>query len=310
MGLLSGSVAVSRFHVTSRPREPDFEGERFVEIPPNSELREQVGFVPFEPEAPYRVAHDRHAFRVRLDRRRPDPTALRERVRDLVQAELEATGAAFVGRAKRKELRELAAEELLARTTPRSRIIECCLEGDLLYVASTAKSQLGTVIGLLRRVGVLADPKAPWLDGGEEEARSEVVETHEPGESVAGCRFLRSLLDDPDILVEPVSGSVRLQTREAKVTLTGAVLGELLRYVERGAEILSARLVTGDARFRLDALSFRISGLKVETARHDHWIETLDERLEKVIALFDLLDAKYAAARGRGPAVAAPAGAG
>lgn len=299
MGLLSGSASISRFTVVSRPPEPDFEAARFAEIQPGSEVRERSGFVPMEPEAPYQVGHERFAFRVRVDKLKPDPTAVRERLKDLIRLELDGTGASFVGPKKRKQLRELAEEELIVRSSPRSKIVEGVIDGDVLYVASTAKSFLGTVLLLLRQVGVVVEPLAPWTaDGSGEdgnEVESELVEIREPGHSILGCRFLKALLDDRELLVEPVSGSVRLQTREAKVSLTGAVLAELLRYVEGEAEILSAKLTTGEITFRLDGPSFHVTGLSVETDRHEHWTELLDERLEKITAAFDLLDGKYAA---------------
>ena len=294
MGLLSGSASISRFRVVSRPPQPDFDAARFTEIQPGSEVRERSGFVAMEPEAPYQVGHERFAFRVRQDQLKPDPTAVRERVKDLIRIELDTTGAGAVGPKKRKQLRELAEEELIVRSSPRSKIVEGLIDGETLYIASTAKSFLGTVLLLLRQVGVVVEPFAPWTaDGSGEEVESELVEIREPGHSVLGCRFLKALLEDRELLVEPVSGSVRLQTREARVSLTGAVLPELLRYVEQEVEILSAKLTTGEITFRLDGPSFRVTGLAIETERHDHWTELLDERVEKISAAFELLDAKY-----------------
>ncbi len=295
MGLLSGSASISRFKVVSRPPEPDFETARFTEIQPGSEVRERSGFVPMEPEAAYQVGHERFAFRVRQDQLKPDPTAVRERVKDLIRIELDTSGASSVGPKKRKMLRELAEEELIVRSSPRSKIVEGTIDGETLYIASTAKNFLGTVLLLLRQVGVVVEPFAPWTaDGSAEEIESELIEIREPGHSVLGCRFLKALLEDRELLMEPVTGSVRLQTREAKVSLTGAVLTELFRYVEQDAEILSAKLTTGEITFRLDGPSFRITGLSIETARHDHWTELLDERIEKISAAYELLDGKYA----------------
>ncbi len=292
MGLLSGSVSVTRFNVAPFPGEPDFEAERFVEIQPGSEVRERVGFVPMEPEAPYEVGQGRFAFRVRIDRLKPDPTAVQERVKQLVRAELEA-GAELVGARKRKELRQLAEEELIVKTTPTSRIVECCLDGKLLYVASTAKDHLGKVITQLRKIGIVAEPKTPWLDRGDPEVESDIVAAYEPGQSVLGCRFLKALMGDRDLMFESEAGYVQLQTAETRVTLSGAVTSDLHRYVKRGAEILAAKLLTGDASFRFDALNFRLSGLRVEIGRHDHWTDLLDERLEKIAAVWDLLETKY-----------------
>src|SRR3954471_3182384 len=151
MGLLSGTVAVTRFNVVVPPEGPDFERARFWEIEPGSEVRERMGFVPFELDAPYEAALRRYVFRVRVDRIRPDATAVKERLRELVKTEMEATGKTFVGPKKRKELRDLAERELIVRQAPRTRIVECVLDGPLLYVGSTAKSWLGTILTLLRQ---------------------------------------------------------------------------------------------------------------------------------------------------------------
>jgi hypothetical protein len=293
MGLISGSASVTRFRLVSRPDEPDFDRAAFREIPPGSELRETAGFVPFEPGAEYRVGDSRWFFRLRVDRVRPDATAVRERVRQLVATEREATGADFIGPKKRRHLRALAEEELALRTSPRSAIVEGAIDGQAVWIGTTAKSRIGTVLQLLRRIEVVADYTAPWIERDEPEAESPLVEITEPGQSVAGCRFLRELIGDRDVMVEPEAGSVRLQTPEAKVALTGAVLNELHRYLERGAEPLVAKLVTGEASFRFDALAYRISGLGIETTRHGHWSELLDERLERIAAVFELLDRKY-----------------
>lgn len=293
MGLLSGSASVARFQVTARPAEPDFESAAFRAIAPGSEVRESIGFVPFELGAPYRVGNARWAFRVRVDRLRPDPTAVRERLQQLLAAEMEA-GAPFVGRERRRRLKELAEEELVVHAAPRSKIVEAAIDGDVLVLGTTAKNAIGLVTGLLRRIGVVVAPKAPWLDRAEPEVGSELVELSEPGQSVLGCRFLAALAGDTDLFFEPIAGSVRLTAGETKVTLAGVVLADLLAYLERGAEVLSGKLTTGDLAFRLDGASWRIGGLGIETARHDHWTELLDERLEKIAAVYDLLDAKYA----------------
>ena len=163
-------------------------------------------------------------------------------------------------------------------------------------MASTAKTYLGTVIALLRQAGVEGDFKAPWLDEAPEaDEMSDVVIPKEPGQSVLGCRFLRALLEEPDVMVEPETGSVRLATREARVTLAGAVLNELFRYLEEGAEILSAKIHVGTIPMRFDALSYRVSGLKLEPVKNEHWTIDLDQRLEQIAGVFEILDGKYAA---------------
>ncbi len=308
MGFLSGSVAVTRFNVAVPMEGPDFERARFWEIEPGSEVRERIGFVPFELDAPYEVAKGRYAFRVRIDRIRPDATAVRERLRELIKAEAEATGKPFVGAKTRRKLRELAEAELAMRQAPRTRIIECCIDGAVLYVASTAKTHLGTVLTLLRQAGVEGDFKAPWLDEAPEaDERSDLVIPSEPGQSVLGCRFLRHLLEEPEVMVEPETGGVRLATREARVTLTGGVLRDLFRYLEEGAEILSAKIHVGAVRMRFEALSYRLSGLKLEPVRNEHWTIDLDQRLEQIAAVFGTLDNKYAALKERMNEVPVPA---
>jgi hypothetical protein len=295
MGLLSGTVAVTRFNVAVPQEGPDFERARFWEIEPGSEVRERMGFVPFELDAPYEVAQGRYAFRVRIDQVRPDATAVKERMKVLIKTEMEATGRPFVGSKTRKKLRDLAEAESAMRQAPRTRIVECCIDGGILYVASTAKTFLGTVLALLRQAGVEGDFKAPWLDEAPEvEEMSDVVVPKEPGQSVLGCRFVRALLDEPDVMVEPETGSVRLATREARVTLAGAVLNELFRYLEEGAEILSAKIHVGASMMRFDALSYRLNGLKLEPVKNEHWTIDLDQRLEQIAAIFETLDGKYA----------------
>jgi len=309
MGLLSGSISVTRFNVVVPPEGPDFERIQFWAIDPNSEVRERIGVIPFEIDASYEVGQGRYAFRVRIDRIRADATAVKERLKELIKAEMEATGRPFVGAKTRKKLRELAEAELCSGQAPRTRILECCIDGTILYVASTAKSHLGTVLTLLRQAGVEADFKAPWLDQAPEvDEASDIVIPKEPGESVLGCRFVKALLEEPEVMVEPETGSIRLATREAKVSLTGAVLNELFRYLEEGAEILSAKIHVGTHLMRFDALSYRVNGLNLEPVRNEHWTVDLDQRLEQVAAVFETLDGKYAALKDKmNGAAAAPA---
>jgi hypothetical protein len=293
VGLLSGPASVTRFTVVSQPEEPDFESTRFVEIEPGSSVRERIGFVPFEPETPYRIGQHRLAFRVRIDRLKPDPTAVRERVKVMMKADLEATGADRISARRHKEMRHQAEEELITRTTPRSKVIECCIDGSDLYVGSTANAYLGIVLGLLQSIEVGCEFKTPWLDRNDPEVESEIVESSGPGESVNGCRFLRALLKDPGVMAEPITGSIRLRTANTKVSLTGEVQNELLRYLKRDAEFLYGKLVIGEHTFALDALRHRIGSLRIETEGYDTWIELLDERLEHIADLFTLLDKKY-----------------
>jgi hypothetical protein len=116
-------------------------------------------------------------------------------------------------------------------------------------------------------------------------------------------------------LLEPESGSAKLRTRQASISLTGNVVADVFAYLDAGAEILSAKLVINDFRFALDGLSWRISGLRFERQRFEHWIEALDARLQRITALFEWLDNAYAIRKGRlthatfrAPAIAAAAG--
>jgi len=128
MGILGKSVDVTRCNVAVPAEGPDFEAVSFLAIEPGSEVRERMGVVPFELDSPYEVGAGRWAFRVRIDRRRPDPTAVRERLRELVKSEMEQTGAPFVGPKKRKELKALAEQELLVGQRPSTRLVECVIE--------------------------------------------------------------------------------------------------------------------------------------------------------------------------------------
>jgi hypothetical protein len=295
MGLLSGSASNTRFNVVKIPDEPDFDTARFVEIQPGSQVNERIGFVPFEPEAPYQVGQHRWAFRVRIDRLKPDPTAVQERVKEMVKAERDELGSGFVSARRRKKLRTQAEEELIVRSSPRSKVIECCIDGAVLYIGSTANSYLGLIVTLLREVGIVCDFKTPWFDLDETQIHSTMVEPAEPWQSVLGCRFLRALVEDAEIMFEPEAGYIQLQTHDARVSLSGAVLNDLHRFIKAGAELLSAKLIFENAAFRLDGLNYRLSGLRIETEPHDSWIDILDERLEQIAMVWDLLDRKYAA---------------
>lgn len=293
MPLLSGAVSVTRLDVVQRPA-PDFESQAFRAIAPGSEVRESLGFVPFEPGAEYQIGADRHAFRVRLDRLRADPTAVKERVRELLRIEREQAGVPMVAARRVRELRALAEEELLQDARPQATVIEGVLDGRLVYLGTTADAHLGRMVQLLRKAGVLVDFKTPWNDLGQEQAESDLLEVRGSHESVHGCTFLERLLGDGELMFEPSDGYAKLQTRLARVVLSGGVLSELQRYVDEGALILAAKLLTESASYRLDALTFRLSGLRLERAGPGHWSERLDERLERIAAVFEQLDRRYA----------------
>lgn len=293
MGLLTGSISVSRYKV-AYPEDVDFDAAAFRAIQPGSEVRESVGFIPYEPEAAYEVGARRYAFRVRIDRLRPDNTAVKERLKQLVAVELEQTGMQYVGSRKKKELKQMAEEEIIVRTSPRSKIIECAIDGNILWIGTAAKSDLGTVTTALRRVGVEASPKVPWVDHGLPEAYSDIVETREEAESVHGCHFLKALIGDPEFPVEPESGMARLATHGARIGLSGEVLADLHRYLERGAEVLALKFVAGgENAFTLDGPSFRIRGLSLLPVKSDHWTLDLDVRLERLADLYERLETKF-----------------
>lgn len=292
MGLISGSLACTRFNVISLPENPEFELIPFRGIAPGSSIREREGFVPYEPGEPFEVGARKWAFRVRIDKVVPDSTAVAERVKELVKIETENVGPPSVK--LRQQFKMQAEDEFMQHPMPRSKVIECLLEETVLYVGSTSKGHLGLVIELLKRIAVEVDFKTPWLDAGQEEEMSEIVELKEPGQSILGCQFLRKLLNDPDAIVEPEKGGVKMVTPEGvKVSLSGPVHNELDRLLDNGAEILSAKILVEGFAFNLDGLSYRITGLSLENHKNKHWTEQLDLRVEKLKQLWDWLDAKY-----------------
>jgi len=292
MGLVSGSVACTRFNVISLPEEPQFDLIPFRPIQPGSSIREREGFIPFEPDEPYEVGARRWAFRVRIDKVALDATLIRERVMELVKIETEAVGPP--GPKMRQKLKMQAEEELMEHPMPRSKVIECLLNETTLYVGTTSKGHLGLVLELLKRIGVEADFKTPWLDAGQEEEPNEIVDLKEPGQSIWGCLFLRALMDDPDTFLEPEKGGVRLITHEGvKVSLGGPVINEMDRMLEDGAHLLSAKLLVEGFAFTLEALSFRLTALALDNFKNKHWTEALDLRMEKLETLWEWLETKY-----------------
>jgi len=293
MGLVSGTLSVSRFEVVARPAEPDFEALAFEPLPQGTERRESVGFAPFEPDAPFRIGDDVWAFRIRFDRVRPDPTAVAERLRAYERSEAEGAGLERVPSRRRRELKTLAEEEIARQTPPRSAFVEGALDGRRLYLASTARSRLGSCLALLRGVGVEAYPKTPWLDAGVEPELLPGVRFAEPGASAHGCRFLRALIEEGEAMAEPIAGSARVALGDVEVALKGAIHVELFRLFEQGGEPLAAKLVSEHGAFRFEAPTYRIASLKGEDEAVGGWIERLDARLERLRDLFDWLDERY-----------------
>ncbi len=297
MPILSGSASLTRFNVPVQTSELPFDEHAFKEILPGSEIRESIGFIPFESGAEYRVGHDRFAFRVRIDKLAPDPTVLRERLQGLIATEIEMTGFDTVSSRKRKELRNLAEEELLREARPSSKIVEAVLDGNVLQIGSTANSVIGKITLLIRKLGVVAEFKTPWIDAGDEDLESDIMEIHDPGQSLHGSRFLKSILGDRELPLEPAEGYAKLQTERARVVLSGEIMRDVHEYVKDGCELLAAKLLAGEASFRLEALPFRISSLKLRKPAMGHWTERLDERLEQINEVWELLDRKYADSR-------------
>ena len=292
MGLINGAVACTRFNVVSLPDDPDFELVPYRAIAPGSNLRQKEGFIPFEPEESYEIGAKRWAFRVRIDKVQLDATVVNERLKELVKVETEQVGPPSPK--ARRRLKILAEEELMAHPMPRSKIIECVLEETVLYVGTVSKSHLGLVLELLKRIGVEVEFKTPWLDAGQEEEPSEWVELKEPGQSIWGCRFLKALLEDPDTMVEPEKGSVKLVANDgAKVSLSGPVLMQLDGYIDKSAQLMSAKILSEGFNFTFDGLSYRISGMALENYKSKHWTEQLDLRMEKIKQLWEWLDDKY-----------------
>ncbi|MDJ0837588.1 MAG: hypothetical protein QNK37_13825 [Acidobacteriota bacterium] len=297
MGFLSGNIACTRFNIVSRREDIDFESAAFRLIQPGSNITESVGFVSFEIDEPYEAGHGRYAFRVRIDKISVDSTMVKERWRELIKADLDA--GRKVGPKAKKKLKELAEQEILSQSAPRSKVIEAVIDGDILYLGSTSKGLIGTVLSLLQGVGVEVEYKTPWLDAGLEEEPSELIDLKEPGQSLYGCRFLKGLLEDEEIFVEPEKGSVKLiAANHAKVTLAGEVLGELDRYIEEGAELLAAKLILVEIPLTFDGMAYRLNALKLDNVKADHWTEVLDERLELLKGVWEKLDEKYTAIMG------------
>lgn len=292
MGLLSGNIACTRFNIVSLPQEPDFEQFAFRLIQPGSNFTESSGFVPFEIEEPYTVGAGMHAFRVRIDKINIDSTLVKERIKELIK--LERDRGEHLGPKKIRQLKRLAQDEILATSAPRSKVIEAVIEGQVLYIASTSKGHIGTVLALLQKIGIEIEYKTPWLDESMEEIHSTWLDLKEPGQSLYGCRFLKALLEESDVLVEPEKGSIKLATpTHARVSLTGEVLGELDHYLDEGAEILAAKLILGETPLTFDGLAYRINAVKLETIKADHWTEILEARLELLKQVWETLDAKF-----------------
>lgn len=287
MGLLNGTCSVSRWTIAE---VPDFAAAAFQEIPPGSEIRRAIGFVPMKPGEPWGIGARRWAGRVRIDEIRPDPQTVTDRLEELVQAELDA-GSPPIGPKRRRKLRELAIEEASIGVAPRRKCIEWAIDGDTLLIGSASRAELGEVLGLFRKVSAAAPtPIVPWSS--LPDMASSVLPA---GESAWGPRFLRELFGERSqgLFFEPEAGRVAMVAAETKVTVTGEIHADVAHHLEQGAEITSAKLLHPKGGVTLDATTWWLKGLSVETEAHEHWTDQLDERLEKIVAVFDLLDAAF-----------------
>lgn len=295
MGLVTGSISLTRFKAPAHLDETTFESHPFKDIDLSSEVKESIGFIPFELEAPYQIGSGRVAFRMRIDRRRADSVQVRERHKQLLLTEMESTGAPFVPSGKSAELRHLAEEELIVGRTPTSTVIECCIDDKILYAGTTSKVHLGVLQQLLRKAGVGSDNLLPWNEKGLPEEWSDLPETMDPAASIYGCRFLAALAGDQEFLFEPEQGYIRLADGDTRITLTGDVLSDLHHYLKNNAYVLAAKLLHKDLRFTLDGTTFRLSAIKFPRLSNQAWTENLDQRLEQIRELVGRLDEKFSA---------------
>lgn len=294
MGLMTGSIACTRFSVVSAPEELDFEAVPFRALQAGSNIRESTGFIPYEPGADYQIANRQWAFRIRLDQKKVDRNQHQERLRELIKIEHEQVGPPSIK--KIQELRKLAEEELLATQSSTTQIIECLIDDATLYVGTVSQTKLGLVSAMLLKLGVQIDFKTPWLELGMESAASQVIDYKDGSQSVLGCDFLKWLLNDPEFFPEIEQGQGKLITDEGTtVTLKGTIQNDLDRYLDSGADLLTLKLIYNDVVLTLDGLSFRISGLKVNPYKSQHWIETLQSRMERVGDLWQTLDDRFQA---------------
>jgi len=291
MSLQNGAISCTRLNIISKPVIVDFSPFEFKELQPGSAIRERAGFLPYELGEEYLIGHEKWGFRVRMDKVTPDSTLLKERYRALLKTEEEQVGPPSPK--VKKDLRKLAEDEILSKTLPRCQIVECLIENGIVYIGSTSNNHLDIITGLLKKIEIEVEYKAPWIDLGQD-MDSPLVSTNNPGESVLGCHFLKKLIDLPEVLVEPEKGSVKLITSEGvRIGAGGYVLGELNRFLDEGAEPLTAKLIIGETTLTLVAKSFQIKGMKAERAQGDHWTEILDERMDPVREMWAYLDEKY-----------------
>jgi len=293
MGLLSGSLACSRFNVVSLPAVIEFDRLTFAAIPPGSSRVESIGFLPFEPGEPWEVGVERYAFRVRKDKIAVDATQLKELIREMVAVEKQSSGQ-MPNRKRMSQIKDQALEELLAVTPPRTRIVECYLDRHVLYLGTTSKAQISAILSLLNTLGIQVEFKTPWLDHKLEKDAPDWLDLREPDQSPLGCEFMVKIAHDQEVFLESIKGSVRLATPDgAMVSLRGVVGPELDRFLAAGAMVLSAKLQLGELPLTFDGTHFRIASFKARAFKAEHWTSRLEGRMEQVQATFEFLEEKF-----------------
>lgn len=293
MGILQGPVALTRYRVAESPEAPDFDSAAFYAIPPDSEKREAEGFLPARLGEAYAVVDGlgRYFFRVRFDVRRPDPVLVRERLAEMV-ADLMASGAEFVSAKARRKLIYQAELELLPEAGTRTAIVEGLLDTrrGTCWLFSSAEGKLGRIEALLRTIGVAIERSYPW---------PVPIEAGRAYDEMPGCKFLEHLVTsgDPEMMVEPVKGSARILSgspgeSDVAVSVSGELLGEVRRMIAGGSSVVSARVVWGGLVFTLDAVAWRLSGVRLERSEFSAWRERLDQRMAWLSELAEAIDAR------------------
>lgn len=288
MGLMKGSVSVCRFRIA--PFEPDFSKATFEEIPAGSEIRRSMGFVPMKlnAHAELEISSKVWAGRMRVDEIKPDPESVADHYEELCAQELES-GTQAIGGRRRRELKAQAVAFMSIGTPPKRRYAEWVLDGETLYVGSTNKSDVGEVLGLMRRCGAGSpDALVPWAELPKME--SSILEFN-----AWGPRFLRHLFEvESGRSFELEDGKVAMVGGDCKISLSGEIAPDVVHHLEQGAEIVSAKLKARAFCCTLDAERWWIKGASIEVEPADSWVEALLMRVGAIADVFDALDAAFA----------------
>lgn len=151
MGLVEGTISLTRFMVTSMTDTPDFDRVPYKEPHEDSNITETEGFLPYANGEEYQTAHQSWFFRVATFKRIPCKERFQEVYRDLLKAESEQGP---VSVATKRALKSQA-EDIARKPGKISRKrIDCYLwEGSILYAGTTSKGDLGTICELLAHRG-------------------------------------------------------------------------------------------------------------------------------------------------------------